>query len=270
MLHRADPSAEEQQRIWDDIQRRRIEEREAEMRRLEQNEEQLKLAEEQRRILEEIQRKEKERKMEEDLSMKLILQMTSRERPVPVTAPSRTLSQNQYANIVKPPPEQIERGNMGDRSRMEEALGWQEVKRSGRGGDSQEGRNLNWPPLKTCQTPFSQGGGGLRGIGQDISRSDSKGLKSNYKTVLCEFWNTTGRCQYGPGCHFAHGEGELKRGEVRQNRVQHQQQQQQQQRAKKEGRAPGGGSAALKAEAQRRAAYKVCDYILFLVQLKHT
>ena len=108
----------------------------------------------------------------------------------------------------------------------------------------------------------------MRGIGQDISRSDSKGLKSNYKTVICEFWNTTGRCQYGPGCHFAHGEGELKRGEVRQNRVQHQQQQQQ--RAKKEGRAPGGGSAALKAEAQRRAADKVCDYILFLVQLKHT
>merc|ERR1719220_2521443 len=55
VLHRADPTAEEQQRIWDDIQRRRIEEREAEMRRLEQNEEQLKLAEEQRHILEEIQ-----------------------------------------------------------------------------------------------------------------------------------------------------------------------------------------------------------------------
>ena len=73
----------------------------------------------------------------------------------------------------------------------------------------------------------------------------------NYKTVLCQFWkNTNGRCQYGAGCHFAHGERELKR-QKEVNCVQ----QMQQQRSKKEGRVAGG--TALKSEEQRRAADKV-------------
>ena len=68
----------------------------------------------------------------------------------------------------------------------------------------------------------------------------------NYKTVLCQFWkNTNGRCQYGAGCHFAHGERELKR-QKEVNCVQ----QMQQQRSKKEGRVAGG--TALKSEERRR------------------
>ena len=243
-VQRTDQSAEEQQKIWDEIQRRRNEDRIEERRRLEHEEEHLRLAEEQRHILEDIKRKEKERKMEEELSMKLILQMTSSERQT-----SALPSQNQSAKI----PHQL-----SQRTKVDEVLGWHEVKRSGR-GDSQ-GRRLDWPPLETVEPSFkgefgpnsngAQRGGGLRGIGQDVSKSEGKGFKSNYKTVLCEFWNTTGRCQYGPGCHFAHGEGEMKR----QKQV-NCAPQMQQQRLKKEGKVSG---AALKSEEQRRAADKVC------------
>ena len=155
-------------------------------RRLEDEEEHIWLTEEQKHIFDEIKRKEKERKMEEELSMKLILQMASRERPVPVAAAP---SQNQSV---------------------------QEAKESGK-GDSQ-GRKINCPPKTATQVcsdllrfGFSPSGGGLRGIRQDMSKSDLKGLKSNYKTVLCELWDTKGRCQYGPDCHFAHGEEELKK-----------------------------------------------------------
>ena len=70
----------------------------------------------------------------------------------------------------------------------------------------------------------------------------------NYKTVLCKFWNTTGRCPNGAGCQFAHGENEMRRRrEVNQ--------QMQQQKSKKEERVAGG--TALKSEEQRRAADKV-------------
>ena len=65
----------------------------------------------------------------------------------------------------------------------------------------------------------------------------------NYKTVLCKFWNTTGRCPNGAGCQFAHGENEMRRRrEVNQ--------QMQQQKSKKEERVAGG--TALKSEEQRR------------------
>ena len=118
--------------------------------------------------------------------MKLIVQMASRERQVRVAAAP---SQNQSV---------------------------QEAKESGK-GDSQ-GRKINCPPKTATQVcsdllrfGFSPSGGGLRGIGQDMSKSDLKGLKSNYKTVLCELWDSKGRCQYGPDCHFAHGEEELKK-----------------------------------------------------------
>jgi len=247
-VERQDQSVEEQQRIWDTIQRRRIEER----RRLKDEEEHLRLAEEQERILEDIKRKEKERKTEEELSMNLILQITSRERQVPAAAPS---SQNQS---VKSPPQQMQRGITGGWAKVDEVLGWHEVKRNGRG--ESQGRSKDWPPLETSEPSFkgelglsssgSQRAGGLRGIGQDMSKSERKGFKSNYKTVLCEPWNTTGRCQYGAGCHFAHGESELKRQQREVNRVQ----QMQQQRKKKEGREAGG--TALKSEEQRRAADK--------------
>ena len=258
-MGKPDQSAEEQQRIWDAIQRRRIEERIEERKRLEVEEEHLRLAEEQERIFEEIKRKEKERKTEEELSMKLILQMTSRERQVPAAAAPPHPNQS-----VKFPPQQMQRGMTGGRVKVDEVLGWQEVKRSGRG--ESQGRNTNWPPLGTSESSFkgecgssgSQRAGGLRDIGQDMSKGEGKGFKSHYKTVLCEFWNTTGRCQYGAGCHFAHGESELKRQrEV--NRVQQMQQQMpkqmHQQRSKKEGRVAGG--TALKSEEQRRAADKV-------------
>ena len=259
-MGKLDQSAEEQQRIWDAIQRRRIEERIEERKRLEVEEEHLRLAEEQERILEEIKRKEKERKTEEELSMKLILQMTSRERQVPAAAAPPSPNQS----VKFPPQQQMQRGMTGGRAKVDEVLGWQEVKRSGRG--ESQGRNTNWPPLGTSESSFkgecgssgSQRAGGLRDIGQDMSKGEGKGFKSHYKTVLCEFWNTTGRCQYGAGCHFAHGESELKRQrEV--NRVQQTQQQMpkqmHQQRSKKEGRVAGG--TALKSEEQRRAADKV-------------
>lgn len=242
-MQRTDQSAEEQQKIWDEIQRRRVEER----RRLEDEEEHSRLAEEQKRIFEEIKRKEKERKMEEELSMKLILQMTSSERQTSAL-PSRNQS-------VKFPPQQMQRGMTGGKAKVDEVLGWQEVKRSGRG--ESQGRKMNWPPLETSESSFkgelglssisSQRASGLRDIGQDVSKYEGKGFKSNYKTVLCEFWNTTGRCQYGPGCHFAHGEVEMKR-QKEVNRSQ--------QRTKKEGKMSG---AALKSEEQRRAADKVCE-----------
>ena len=253
-VQRIDQSAAEQQRIWDEIQRKRIEERIEERKRLEDEVEHLRLAEEQKRIFEEIKRKEKERKMEEELSMKLILQMTSWERQVPAAAAPP--SQNQS---VKFPPQQMQREMTGGRAKVDEVLGWHEVKRNGRG--ESQGRSKDWPPLETSEPSFkgelglsssgSQRAGGLRGIGQDMSKSERKGFKSNYKTVLCEPWNTTGRCQYGAGCHFAHGESELKRQQREVNRVQ----QMQQQRKKKEGREAGG--TALKSEEQRRAADKV-------------
>ena len=226
-------------------------------RRLEDEEEHIWLTEEQKHIFDEIKRKEKERKMEEELSMKLILEITSRDSQVSAAAAPLAPSQNQF---VKFPSQHMERGMTGEKAKVDEVLGWQEVKRSGRGESL--GRNMNWPPLETSESSFkglsssgNQRAGGLRGIGQDMSKSESKWLKSNYKTVLCEFWNSTGRCQYGPGCHFAHGESELKRGKE----VNCGGQQRQQQRPKKEGRVAGGG-AALKSEEQRRAADKVSDY----------
>ena len=172
--------------------------------------------------------------MEEELSMKLILQMTSSERQTPAL-----------------PSQQVQRGLTEEWAEVDEVLGWQEAKRSGRG--ESQGRRMNWPPLETPEQCFkgelslsssSQRAVGSRGIGQDVSKSEGKGFKSNYKTVLCEFWNTTGRCQYGPGCHFAHGEGEIKR-QTEVNRAQQMQ----------EGKVSG---TALKSEEQRRAADKVC------------
>ena len=151
----------------------------------------------------------------------------------------------------------MQRGLTGERAEVDEVLGWQEAKMSGRG--ESQGRKMSWPPLETPEQCFkgelslsssSQRAGGSRGIGQDVSECEGKGFKSNYKTVFCEFWNTAGRCQHGPGCHFAHGEGELKR-QTEVNRAQ----QVQQQRSKKEGKVSG---TALKSEEQRRTADKVC------------
>merc|ERR550519_1477304 len=173
------------------------------------------------------------------------LRSSSRERQVPAAA----APPSPHQSVKFPPQQQMQRGMTGGRVKVDEVLGWQEVKRSGRG--ESQGRNTNWPPLETSESSSSgsQIAVGLRGVGQDMSRSEGKGFKSNYKTVLCEFWNTTGRCQYGAECHFAHGESELKRQrEV--NRVQ----QMQQQRSKKEGRVAGG--TAMKSEEQRRAADK--------------
>ena len=171
--------------------------------------------------------------MEEELSMKLILQMTSSERQTPAL-----------------PSQQVQRGLTEEWAEVDEVLGWQEAKRSGRG--ESQGRNMNWPPLETSESSLkgelgrsgNRRAGGLKGIGQDMSKSETKWIKSNYKTELCEFWNTTGRCQYGPGCHFAHGEGEIKR-QTEVNRAQQMQ----------EGKVSG---TALKSEEQRRAADKVC------------
>ena len=84
--------------------------------------------------------------------------------------------------------------------------------------------------------------------------------RRNYKTVLCVFWNKTGRCQYGAGCHFAHGERELKR----QRKVSCVQRMQQQ---RSKGKVAGGG-AALKWEEQRRAADKVSDCCTFSLLAK--
>ena len=202
IVDKADPCVVEQQRIWDAIQRRRIEESKEERKRLEKEEEHLRLAEEQGRILAEIRRKEKERKEEEELSMKLILQMTSRERQVPAEGvpPSQNKSE-------KFPPQPMQREIAGGRAEMDEVLGWQEVKRCGRG--ESQGRNTIWPPMETPKSSFqgelglrssgSQRAGGLRTIGQNMSKTEGKKFKDNYKTVLCEFWNTTGRCQYGAG-----------------------------------------------------------------------
>jgi hypothetical protein len=35
----------------------------------------------------------------------------------------------------------------------------------------------------------------------------------NYKVTLCTHWLISGNCQYGDGCHFAHGEDEVQGGQ---------------------------------------------------------
>ncbi len=44
-------------------------------------------------------------------------------------------------------------------------------------------------------------------------------LPLRYKTTLCVTFNKTGSCPYGPGCLFAHGEGDLRT--IVENRISH-------------------------------------------------
>ncbi|KAK4438219.1 Zinc finger protein zfs1 [Sesamum alatum] len=55
---------------------------------------------------------------------------------------------------------------------------------------------------RSHSTSSSSSGGGGRGSGTEHSRY--------YKNRLCRFWETTGTCQFGSGCQFAHGREELR------------------------------------------------------------
>ncbi|KAK4483472.1 hypothetical protein RD792_010664 [Penstemon davidsonii] len=60
--------------------------------------------------------------------------------------------------------------------------------------------------------PGSGGGGGGGGGGGYRSNGNESILKpSNWKTRICNKWELTGYCPFGPKCHFAHGAAELNR-----------------------------------------------------------